>query len=499
MRKKKGNTTGKIMMAVMGVMLAGSSMAAASAYITPYDDVPQEHWSYSSVQQLAQDGVIKESIAAGQVLNRSEMAVMTAKALSHYDNASQADKEIIDRLRAEYTEDLKAIGVRPKAAPEVVAPPVLPPGNGEVKTKSKADDFFDRFSMNGNARFRIDHLFDHGGKHTEMSHVNVALNTTYKVNDNWDLHTNIEYRRSLQGIDNGATGDNFTNGVESDCTDGTISQDLFLTGRLKEGVGVKVGKWYEWNPEGFGMDRDSKFVGGEIDKSWGKLHVTASAGKVDLWDAKGLNSLMDVNIPGVWNADGIRRDEDFAGIRFGYAFDPRNQLNFGVHAMSPMAGPTHRQDPNQGRVKYWFLNGRHTFDSNWTVLGGIAGSNAKPDPNVQRWANMGILNYDGDGKLITKGVQYRNTMAFWLRLQYKQANPQKPGSYDIWATYRREPGMTMPDVSEWWSPGNNEALRVGFDYVLDKNIILNGFYSSGHNIDTRERNDRTRMEVDVFF
>ena len=59
--------------------------------------------------------------------------------------------------------------------------------------------------------------------------------------------------------------------------------------------------------------------------------------------------------------------------------------------------------------------------------------------------------------------------------------------------------MTMPDVSEWWSPGNNEALRIGFDYVLDKNMILNGFYSSGHNIDTRERNDRTRVEVDVFF
>ena len=77
MKQKKGNTTGKIMMAVMGAMLAGSSMAAASAYITPYDDVPQEHWSYSSVQQLAQDGVIRESIAAGQVLNRSEMAVMT--------------------------------------------------------------------------------------------------------------------------------------------------------------------------------------------------------------------------------------------------------------------------------------------------------------------------------------------------------------------------------------------------------------------------------------
>ena len=119
----------------MGAMLAGSGMAAASAYITPYDDVPQEHWSYSSVQQLAKDGVIRESIAAGQILNRSEMAVMTAKALSRYDKVSQADKEIIDRLRVEYTEDLKAIGVRSRTMPEVVAPPVMAPGNGETKAK----------------------------------------------------------------------------------------------------------------------------------------------------------------------------------------------------------------------------------------------------------------------------------------------------------------------------------------------------------------------------
>ena len=72
------------MMALMGAMLAGSSMAAASAYITPYDDVPQEHWSYASVQQLAKDGVIREAVPTG-VMTRQEMAVFIAKSLSKYD------------------------------------------------------------------------------------------------------------------------------------------------------------------------------------------------------------------------------------------------------------------------------------------------------------------------------------------------------------------------------------------------------------------------------
>ena len=80
-----------------------------SAYAAnPFSDVPQGHWAYASVAQLAADGVIDGyadgSFAGDKLLTRYEMARIVAKAMANGANC--------DKLAAEFADELDTLGVR---------------------------------------------------------------------------------------------------------------------------------------------------------------------------------------------------------------------------------------------------------------------------------------------------------------------------------------------------------------------------------------------------
>ena len=81
----------------------------ASAYAAnPFSDVPQGHWAYASVAQLAADGVIDGyadgAFAGDKLLTRYEMAQIVAKAMANGAN--------VDKLAAEFADELDTLGVR---------------------------------------------------------------------------------------------------------------------------------------------------------------------------------------------------------------------------------------------------------------------------------------------------------------------------------------------------------------------------------------------------
>ena len=94
------------------VVSASSSAFAAS---NPFSDVPQGHWAYDAVAQLAQDGVIDgygdSTFQGDKNITRYEMAQMVAKAMAKKD-VSAADKAAIDKLAAEFADELNNLGVR---------------------------------------------------------------------------------------------------------------------------------------------------------------------------------------------------------------------------------------------------------------------------------------------------------------------------------------------------------------------------------------------------
>ena len=100
--------------AALAVTVVGSSSSVFAAS-NPFTDVPQGHWAYDAVAQLAADGVIEDygdtTFQGDKNITRYEMAQMVAKAMAKKD-VSAADKAAIDKLAAEFAEELNNLGVR---------------------------------------------------------------------------------------------------------------------------------------------------------------------------------------------------------------------------------------------------------------------------------------------------------------------------------------------------------------------------------------------------
>ena len=94
------------------VIGAASTTFAAS---NPFSDVPRDHWAYDAVTQLASDGVIEGygdgTYRGERNITRYEMAQMVARAMAKGD-MSVSDRALLDRLAAEFADELNNLGVR---------------------------------------------------------------------------------------------------------------------------------------------------------------------------------------------------------------------------------------------------------------------------------------------------------------------------------------------------------------------------------------------------
>ncbi|MBO6204359.1 MAG: hypothetical protein J6O13_12605 [Selenomonas sp.] len=496
---------GVVFFAATAVASCGAGAEAASGgFLT---EVPAGDWSYEAVNELISAGAVPEyevQIPAGRVMSRLEMAMIVDSALQNEASLEPAQGEILGRLKREYYYDMKklallnrldsmdASAVESAASTQPVSSKELedslPFTKADKEKQDKMASFLDRFQISGRARIRNDHrIRENGGKKTRetvSNHINVWVDTAYKVNNNWKILTGLEYRNSMGSLKPEDIGP-----TVSEVDSKTPNPYLTLEGKFKNGFSVKVGKWYEWTPNGYGFDLDSDVVGGQV--SFGKkLRTTISAVKFDLADYDEILALpyytnvmpyLRANNKYANGTDGA----NFFGIRFDYPINQKNDIHFGVSWMSAL--PTQFQDPTVNkRNMYYYIHGHHVFDKNWQVRAGIMHSNAKSIPN-------GVVDIaTGEAKNASK------VPGLWLGVQYKAIDLQKPGTYDLWATYRREPGLTMPTVTDWWEP-NKEGYRIGFDYVLDKNLTFTTWMNWFKDIDTSERTRRFRFQVDAFF
>lgn len=370
-------------------------------------EVPASDWSYGAVNELISAGMVPDyavTIPQGRVMSRMEMAMIVDAAMQN-------------------------------------------------KSAMNATQLADKLSINGYARIRNDHFLksDAGSglttRSTRANMIHVAVNSTYKVNENWQAHTDLGYRNSFSGFDERkslAPGENQTG----------LTVDTYVTGTMpKLGLDAKIGKWNEWNIYGWGMDIDCDFSG--VQMTYGKkaFKTFFTGGQMDLWDdAMG----------------GTRTKEKVTSLRFFYPFDKKNDINFGTSWSSAMA--SRYQDPDQGRVFYYYTHAHHKFDQNWDLRAGIINSNA--DRNNTAAA----------------GTKTKHP-GRWVQLQYKGSNLSVPKSYGITLDYRYEPALSWPTVTDWCGL-NEKFLRLGFSYVPAKNILLDTFYTWARDIDTNKRECR---------
>lgn len=447
------------------VVSCGASAEAAGGFLT---EVPAGDWSYTAVNELIAAKAVPDyavTIPEGRVLSRLEMAMIVDSAMKNQANMSDVQQEKLNQLNSEYYYDIKKLTLlnRLDNLDNAQMEKLNDSQGGETLTAEekaglkKAAALANKLSINGYARIRNDHYLKDTGRTTRANMIHIAVNSTYKVNDNWAAHADIGYRNSFSGFDE-------TKSLTPNENQTGLTVDGYVTGKFpKLGLEAKVGKWNEWNIYGWGMDIDCDFSGIQLVQGKKKFKTFFTAGQMDLWDdAMG----------------GTRTQEKVTSLRFFYPFDAKNDINFGVSYSSAMA--SRYQDPDQGRVFYYYTHAHHKFDNNWGIRAGIINSNAKRDPN----------NAVAGTKTKKPG--------HWLQIDYKGAKLDKPNSYGVTLTYRYEPALSWPTVTDWCGL-NEKFVRLGFSYVPYKNILLDTFYTWGREIDTGARSDLYRFQAQFFF
>ena len=104
----------KTLVSALATALVVGAASTTFAAANPFSDVPRDHWAYDAVTQLAADGVVEGygdgTYRGDRNITRYEMAQMVAKAMAK-DNMPVSDRALVDRLAAEFADELNNLGV----------------------------------------------------------------------------------------------------------------------------------------------------------------------------------------------------------------------------------------------------------------------------------------------------------------------------------------------------------------------------------------------------
>ena len=99
-------------MAAAAALAAGASAAAAN----PFSDVATSDWAYQAVSDLSDQGIVEgypDGTFKGETsITRYEMAQITARLMAKEDQYNAEQRATIDKLAAEYADELDSLGVR---------------------------------------------------------------------------------------------------------------------------------------------------------------------------------------------------------------------------------------------------------------------------------------------------------------------------------------------------------------------------------------------------
>lgn len=326
---------------------ASTTFAAAS----PFSDVPAEHWAYDAVAQLAQDGIVNgydgTHFRGDRQVTRYEMAQMVAKAMAKSQNVTVSgnDKALLDKLAAEFADELNNLGVR----------------------VANLEKNADKVKWTGEARYRYWSYRHEGEDKKNIDHVSFRLFPTAEINDNWSVKARLT--------------SNFH--MDQDDSDNTKLSYIFAEGNYGK-FNVKAGKmpFYSTNDDGLVMD---DFFSGVQATVGNKVKLTAEAGR---W-----------NINGDANAKVTEGAKDDAASYQGVQLNAeQGKLTGGLgyrHFNSEVfkTAPGYKADKDDADILS--VGARYTFDKNWAVAGAYA---ENTDAKDYKKSGTAEIDYKGANK-----------------------------------------------------------------------------------------------------
>ena len=346
----------KTLVSALTTALVVGAASTTFAAANPFSDVPADHWAYDAVSQLASDGVIEgygdTTFRGNQNITRYEMAQMIAKAMAKSD-VSAADKALIDKLAAEFSDELNNLGVR----------------------VSNLERNADNVKWNGQARYRYwsqrYEQKDGSTKKQNKDQLNFRLEPSAEVNKNWHVKARI---------------DAFMDPSKDETSDLTVKR-VWAQGDYKN-FQVKLGKMPFFSTETAGMLFDDQFSGAQV--TFGKnLKATLEAGR---WNLNSANKQSNLN-----HATGQMGDNaaNYQGIALngtaGKLYGGAAYRHFNSNVFKQTTG----FEKNTDEANIWSVGAGYTFDKNWNLYGAYA-KNEKAESDAT--AHNIQLNYKGAQK-----------------------------------------------------------------------------------------------------
>ena len=299
------------------VVGAASTTFAAS---NPFSDVPADHWAYDAVTQLAADGVIEgygdTTFQGDKNITRYEMAQMVAKAMAKTD-VSAADKAMIDKLAAEFADELNNLGVR----------------------VANLEKHADMVKWMGKAEYTYKSLRHENQDNENENSLLLRLEPQAEVNDHWTVNARIDATTYLNS-DSG-------NGDE------TLSLERAWAQGDYENFTLKAGKFAPIDDDSV---FDTTFSGAEV--TLGKdFTVTLGAGRhSDLSDEDGAD----------WTAKSETANYQYAGL--GYAKD-KIMAGVDFHHLNEDEIACQDNGKTTDNANIWLVKGSYDFDGTSSVNG----------------------------------------------------------------------------------------------------------------------------------
>ena len=338
------------------VVGAASTTFAAS---NPFQDVPADHWAYDAVDQLAKDGVVTgygDGTYKGQKqITRYEMAVMVARAMANNKGVTVSgnDKALLDKLAAEFGDELNNLGVR----------------------VTNLEKNADKVKWTGEARYRYWSYRDEGKDKKNkdkdnIDHVSFRLFPTAEINDNWSVKARL-------------TSDFL---MDKDSTGTTKLSYIFAEGNYGS-LNVKAGKmpFYSTNDDGLVMD---DFFSGVQATVGNKVKLTAEAGRWNINDHANVAVTKEAN-------KAVKDAASYQGVQLSAE---QGKLAGGIgyrHFSSEVFKKAEGYKANKDDADILSVGARYTFDKNWAVAGAYA---ENTDAKDYKKSGTAEIDYKGANK-----------------------------------------------------------------------------------------------------
>ena len=428
----------KTLAAALAAALTIGAASTTFAAANPFSDVPRDHWAYDAVTQLAADGVVEGygdgTFRGDRNITRYEMAQMVAKAMAKGD-MSASDRALVDRLAAEFADELNNLGVR----------------------VSNLERNADMVKWTGELRYRYwsrrnDHKNDTKvAQKANKDQLQLRLFPTAEINDHWHVKARLTASSNMK----------------TDESDNVVLTYAYADGDYGK-FHVQLGNMPVSSNADQGIVIDDFFSGAQV--SYGdKWSVLAEAGRWNLDDA-------NKNI-----AAATDKAANYQGIELGYRSGKLVQSGVAYRHFSSEAFKSaalyNKNGAPQDKADIWSVGAKYAFDKN-TALSAAYANNTKADELKKG------MSFQFD----YKGADKSNMGSWGAYVAYRH----------IGANVGLAPTFSTDQLTSVTTNGA-KGIDLGLGYIPFKNVLMQAQYFNGKELKTDNKVQTLYGRVSFFF